>query len=264
MFNTNKFNENQYNYITNNYTSFFKNKTAIDFNNWIIFPNKNCMAFDFKYLDSREVTHNYSRITDNLLNIYNIQQGKGSLIITGTLEAENRSELLGKIRDIKNKISWKQNIKIKDWWLIFYNDCIIESIKFADNYYNNTWVDFTITATYWEYMKNFYKTLIEYENIENFNFINNGLEADYFIIVQIISWSWNLHFSLNNNLINDIEVEENDFIILDSKNSDFILNWNKKTFTGIFTKLIKGENLFTITGNEINYTVEIKYNKTFN
>ena len=270
VYNNTLYNASLYNNISTNINEKYNNaKNWVDFWNNFKIPNSFCNICMIWYLDPLNVSYSTNRLTQIEQRFTNIQKTEGGIEIRGRIFGENRKDLIQNIEYFKKQVEGEREIIFKDAEVergaIVYN-----KIKFSENNFNITFMDFTITATFLDYVYHSKSISLNNKNLtkqeENINFYNGWEETHFIGILEYSQIANNSNVSIE---VNGIQLEitgvnTGDTIIIDTFEQDIKINWISFVFWGIISKLkLKNNNIkISDTSSNRNFDFKLVYKKT--
>jgi len=228
-----------------------------------------------EYLNSRNIEYESSKINRYFWTVYNIRETEKNIVVSWTIHADSRKNLL----DIINEIKWNIIINEQADLEIFEENwrwktkAVCNWIEFSENHYNIVWTDFQASFLSLDYIKEVEKTEYSENEISSLSYwteIMRGWNAPaetYIKIdvesaseitgIEIESWSYKMNI--------EAEINSWDEIVIDGINKEVKHNWEETKFFWTFLILDQKENDMWISfeWESVKYDLYLYYHKSY-
>lgn len=269
-YNNTLYNASLYNNVATSINEKYNNtKNGVDFWNNFKIPNSFSNICMIWYLDPLNASYSTNRLTQVEQRFTNIQKTQGGIEIKGRIFGKSRKDLVKNIEYFKKQVEGEREIIFKDDG-VERGAKVYNKIQFSENHFNITFIDFSITATFLDYIYHSKSISLNNKNLtqqeEIIDFYNRGEETHFIGVLEYFQITANstVNIEVNGIPLQITAVNSGDTIIIDTYEQDIKINWLSFVFWGIISKLKLENNIIKVsdTGSTRNFNFKIVYKKT--
>ena len=222
-----------------------------------------------EYLEGRSGSYEKEQISHDEWVFFNFREGTKGIIIRGTVYANDRVDLLGKIETLKKNLlsKWEQKLIVKEGSYERSYDVVVKSLDLDENSYNRDWMAFEVEMETYGYAEDPRERIIEY-SLSPWSLsipIERGGTAPAYIRIVFTAIG---DGDLLKITINWIEMQINQTIAagtmieIDGKKKQVKINGEQVGFSGIIGRLEEEQNSIEIE-SQMSGMIQIFYSLSY-